>query len=250
MFEQVKIGLGRHCGIFYENLVATTKQLVEYKKRGLSKSIVFAPARMIDHAEEMLGAWQRNKTESDPYEPFKLPIIVLAIAQDYTPTGRDFSIQIADSQKVLICEDDKERVFGIRTIVADLRFQFAIFAQDEPTSKSLAAQLSLFLDTNGYKRFKAQYEFANMMLEFPVQIFEGENQLSAVETENKNVTILALDIVAKSTVPLFDSPSNGEPTDGNATTNGSNENPHGYPVVIKVNSSYEGNGYESDSNTN
>ena len=81
-------------GAFYAGIVPTTNGLQEYAARGLAKSIVLVPSRMVDAVEEMLSAWQRNDTDGAPTQPAKMPIIFVAIAKDYTTPGRDYARQI------------------------------------------------------------------------------------------------------------------------------------------------------------
>ena len=60
MSEEVKAAFGGYMGAYYHSLVPRTKSMQEYITRGLATSIVLAPSRMVDLAEEMLAAWQRN----------------------------------------------------------------------------------------------------------------------------------------------------------------------------------------------
>lgn len=94
MLEPVKIAFGHYMGAFYAGIAPTTTGLHEYVARGLAKSIVWAPSRMVDAIEDMLSAWQRNDTDGAPTQPAKMPIIFVAIAKDYTTSGRDYTRQI------------------------------------------------------------------------------------------------------------------------------------------------------------
>jgi hypothetical protein len=236
MFEPVKIGFGEYMTAFYNSLVPTTKPMQEYVTRGVGKSIAWAPARMIDAAEEMLASWQRNDTDSTDTQPAKLPAIIVAVAKDYTPTGRDYTRQVAESQLVIIPEDTKERAFGLRAIAADIRAQVVIMAADEPTAKSLAAQFCLFLDAMLNRSFTARYTFAGMDMDWPVQIESPDAPAINVQAESKNVTILAIDLTLKAEIPLFDAPKEGEYNDGKGVPG--TEDPSGYPVVVQVNKTW------------
>lgn len=227
MFEPVKVGFGAFIGRFYAQITPTTRPLFEYVDRGLGKSVAWAPGRMVDAAEEMLSLWQRNDTDSTDTHPHDLPVILIGIDKDYTPTGRDFTRQIADMEYVIFEEDPHERVYGVRTVAGDLRAQIAIIASDEPTARSLASQFLLFLDATGNRWFGADYEFAGFTQRWPVQIETPESPASVVQTENKNLTILTVDITLKATVPLYSAPGDGEPNDGKS-------DPAGYPAVVEV----------------
>ena len=234
MFEPVKAAFGGFMGQFYASIVPTTKPMQAFVERGLAKSVAWAPARMVDAAEEMLSSWQRNDTSPHPSKPAELPVILVAMAKDYTPTGRDYTRQAADREMVMIPGDQKERLFGLRTIAGDIRAQVAIFASDEPTAKSIAAQFALFLDGTARRRFTARHQFAGMALDWPVQIESPDVPASSVATEAKNLTILALDLTLKASIPLLDHPKDSEPNDGKGS-DGNPQDPHGYPLTASVN---------------
>ena len=234
MLEPVKDAFGQFMGRFYGEIVPTTKPLTPYIARGLSKAIVWAPSRMVDSAEEMLAAWQRNDTDSATTRPADMPVMIVSMARDYTPTGRDYTRQIADAEQVMIPGDDKERVFSLRTVAGDVRAQVAIFAQDEPTARSLAAQFLLFLDATPNRRFTARYTFAGEQMDWPVQVESSDSPAMSIGTEAKNLTILAIDLTLKATIPLFSAPAPGQPNDGKGAP-GNASDPSGILLVVQVN---------------
>lgn len=188
---------------------------------------------MIDSAEEMLAAWQRNDSDNAPSHPQKLPVILVAMAKDYVPSARDYTRQVADRQMVIIPDDPKERVFGLRHIAADIRVQLAIFTADEPTARSLAAQFCLYIDAMHNRTFWATHRFAGLNHDWPVQLESSDAPAMMIANDAKNLTILALDINLHSSIPLFDHPRDEDPNDGKGT-NGVLDDPHGYPTVQVV----------------
>ncbi|MGL4448869.1 MAG: hypothetical protein ACRCYV_02085, partial [Aeromonas sp.] len=62
MFDPVKVGLGEFLQAFYAGLVPTTTALHEYVARGFPHSVAWASGRLVDKAEEMIGAWTKNDT--------------------------------------------------------------------------------------------------------------------------------------------------------------------------------------------
>lgn len=229
MFEPVKKALGEFLGGYYTSITPTTKQLEKFVLRGLSHSVAWAPARMVDAAEEMLELWRKNETNGAATKPADLPVIIVAMSKDYVPTGRDYTRQVADSQMVMLPGDIKERAFGLRAIAGDIRAQIVFFAQDEPTAKSLAAQFLLFLDAAPNRRFSALYTFAGQNLYWPVQIESPDSPAMSIQTEVKNLSILAVDITLKVEIPLFDAPAVGQPNDGKGVPG--TADPAGYPVM-------------------
>lgn len=228
MFEPIKQAFGEFMGRYYQGLTPTTRPMFEFVGRGFGKSVQYAPTRMIDAAEEMLAAWQRNDTDSAPTQPPKLPVIIVAMARDVIPTGRDFNRQIADPEYVMLEDDPKGRMFALRTVASDIRTQVAFFTQDEPTARSLAAQFGLFLDATGNRRFAAV--FKNPLgedEEWPVVIETPEIPFISVRTEAKNLCILAADLTLKVTVPLYSAPGADNPNNDQSGSPGTTD-PSGY----------------------
>lgn len=232
MFEPLKVGFGEYLTGFYASLVPTTKPMGEYIQRGIAKSIVWAPSRMVDSAEEMLAAWQRNDADSAPTRPPKLPVILVAIDQSYTPTAREQGAQIADSKKVIIPSDPKQRLFGLRTVYGDIRAQMVVAAADEPTARSIAAQLMLYMEAVPNRRLGYTTSFASVSQDWVAMIESTDMPAAAIHTGVKNVVMLAVDITLKAQIPIYDAPKAGEPNDGKGIPG--TADPAGYPVVIRV----------------
>lgn len=233
MLQPVKEAFGQFMGRYYATLAPTTKPLQEYVARGVAKSIAWAPARMIDAAEEMLSLWMRSDIHDAPTRPPDMPAILVAVAKDYTPTGRDYTRQVADREMVVIPTDQKERIFGLRAVAGDIRAQIVIFATDEPTAHSLAAQFGLFLDATPNRRFTARYVFASQQMDWPVQVELPDVPAMNIPTEAKNLTVLAIDITLRAEIPLFDAPKAGDANDGKGTP-GDVADPAGYAVVQEI----------------
>lgn len=232
MLEPVKVALGEYLHEFYVSIVPTTKALESFVTRGFDKGFAWAPARMIDSAEEMLASWQRNDTDSATTAPAKVPVVLVAMSKDYTPTMRDFTTQIPDPVMVMLPDDAKERVFELKTIAGDIRAQIVIFAHDEQTAKSIASQFLLFIDSPSKRRFFAKYSFAGTLQDWPVQLESTDSPAQSIQTDAKNLTILAVDIMLKASIPMFKAPSGNEPNDGKG--DGSAADPNGYMVVSEV----------------
>lgn len=237
MFEPVKAGLGSFLRDYYAEVVPTTRPLEEFVARGFPRCVAWAPSRMVDTAEEMLAQWQRNDTHEGATRPPKLPVILVAVARDWVPATRDFTTQVADPVDVTFPHDAKRRLFRMRTVAGDIRTQAVIFASDEPTARSLAAQLALFLDSPSRRRFPAAYPFAGLEHAFPAQIEVPDNPAMSIETGNKNLTAVAVNLTLKVTVPLFMAPKPGEPNDGKGVPG--TDDPAGYPLVADIDSREE-----------
>lgn len=201
MFDPVKWAFAR-CIMrpYRDHLAVTTPQMREFVNRRFDKACQFAQTRMIDQAESMLEKYLRTdkakdwvEGDSPPTRPHLLPVIIVAFARDYAPTGRDYTRQIADMEYVILPGDKKERVFGLRTVAGDLRVQIAFFAREEPTAKSMAAQFLLFLDETTNRRFYTRYRFAGLTLPWPVQIESPETPAMNIAADAQNLNILTVD---------------------------------------------------------
>lgn len=115
MFEPVKAGFGRYMARFYADLIATTRPLEEFVTRGAGKAIMWAPGRMVDAAEEMLSLYARDNIEPGPTKPFSMPIIFVAMAKDYVPSGRDFT-RLQPAQRITR-HDHQEESTSVSTYV-------------------------------------------------------------------------------------------------------------------------------------
>ena len=232
MLEPIKAAFGQFMGRYYDSLVPTTRPLERYVTRGLERSIAWAPSRMVDMAEEMLSQWLRAEQPGPATKPPELPAIMVAMAKDYTPTGRDYTRQVADRVLVMIPGDPKERLFGLRAMAGDIRAQVVIFATDEPSARSLAAQFLLFLDATENRRFTATHRFAGLDNPWPVQVESPDAPAMSIANEAKNLTVLAIDITLRAEIPLYDAPAVGQPNDGKGAPG--TDDPAGYPLAQHI----------------
>lgn len=208
--SEVKAAVGRYLGRFFERLVPDTKGLEEYKQRPLSKSILFAPARLIDAAEELLSRYQRENGSHN-----LLPIMIVAVDRSFTPTGRaDASFQVSDSPLTVMANDPKQRAFKIRTIGSNYRVQIAIFSHDVAAAKSIAQQLMLFVDALENRRAYVDHTFSGITESWAAHVSMPDNPVMNIQSQLKNLTILSVDMNVKATLPMYEAPKVGEPNDG------------------------------------
>lgn len=235
MFEPVKIALGQFVRKWFDDLAPTTKPLVRYVSLPYADAVQMVPGRMIDAATDALNKYLRaDNKDGKPSAPYVLPVTLIGLASDYTPTGRDYTRQISEGVFFRAPDDEKGRVFRVRTIAGDIRAQIVFIAQEPPTARSMAAQFLLFLDRPDSRRFLADYVYAGKVHRFPVQVESPDSPAMQVSADPaKNLCILAVDITLKCTVPIFDAPKAGEANDGLGTP-GSYRDPAGYPVVTEV----------------
>ena len=236
MFQELKVGFGHYMSRFFDQLVPTTKPMAEYCRRPFKYAVMLAPARMIDMAEDLLAKYLRADIQKDfgsSTRPHNLPVILVAFARDVTPTARDYGRQIANAERVTLPGDEKERVFKIRTVASDMRVQCAVFASDEPTARSIAAQFLLHVDATQNRRFWVDYEYAGIPLKFPAQLETTEVIAPLTPTEANNLTVLAIDLTLKCTIPLINGAKTEEEADDKGIV-GDEFDPAGYRIVEAV----------------
>ena len=232
--QETKKAFGHYLGGYYTSLVPTTPAMTEFCARGLKSSIVYAPGRMIDAAEEMLAAWRRNDNNGQPGSSAFLPVMIVALAKDYVPVSGDFSRQVGDDEWITVPEDEKGRIFKLRQMQGDRRAQLLIAAAEEESARSLAAQFCLWVASVPNRRFYATYRFAGLDHQWPVMIENIDTPAQSIQTDEKNLTLLVVDVMLRESIPLFRAPKGDEPNDGKG--DGSLEDPNGYPYtrVIRI----------------
>lgn len=226
-------GLGRYLQGFHAQLVPSTRVLAEYAARDFSKSVVLAPGRMIDQAEDMLSAWRKNDTSQADRPTPLLPIAILAVSKDYVPVTPDLGRQVGDPLWVRIPGDPKERTFQMRASVCEVRAQVVICAPETQTASSIAAQLTLYCQSIARRRFYARYKLAGMNENWPVQLEVPDITWMSVQNDVKNLTLLAGDITLHATVPMLMYPKH-DASDADGRGAGTADDPDGYLVVAQA----------------
>jgi len=110
----------------------------------------------------------------------------------------------------------------------------AIFAHDEPTARAIAAQWLLFTEGVANRGFASALSFSGMTHHWPVRIENPSTSVMNINTDAKNITLLSVDVMLKTSIPLFFAPKPGEPNDGK----GDPDNPDdlaGFPLVGGLN---------------
>jgi len=239
--KELQLALGGYLERWHQQLVATTPALTEYAARGFATSVAWAPGRMVDAASEMLAAWRRNDNIGKTAGAL-LPIALVALAKDYVPVPGDHSRQIANDVFVTIPSDPKERIFKLRQIQGLRRGQILIAAAEEETARNMVQQLILFINAVENRYFQATYRFAGIDQPWPVTVETTDIPAEvAPDGEEKNLTLLVVDVHFLESIPLFKAPTQAEPNDGQG--DGTPDNPSGYPKVNIVTVTDEDNGF-------
>lgn len=211
---------------WYDSIYGDTNATLEFSQRGFAHCCQWASGRMVDDAKAILESYQKNDNAPQG-QSTKLPFVAIAMAKDYTPMGADWGGRQLGRKLVAI--EPGGSAYGFRMAMHDTRIQIAIFAHDVDSAKSLAAQFCLHVGQFAHRRFKAIHEFGQYQIPMPVVFESPDPSFMAVDTGQKNVTILVADMFLKASIPYFDAPKPGQENDG------STNNPPGYALVERVN---------------
>lgn len=238
--QELQTAFGQYIERWHRKLVPTTPAMNEYVARPYIESVAWAPGRMVDRAEEMLGAWRRNDNTGKTSGAL-LPVVLVALAKDYYPVGGDHGRQVSQQEYVMLPTDPKERIFKLQMIQGARRGQILIAAEEEATARSIANQMILFFNDIPNRRFYASYTFAGIADTWPITLETNDIPALTVDSEGKNLTLLALDFHLMETIPFLRGPTGDEPNDGKGS--GTPEDPNGYPGVDAIRVFDKNNGF-------
>lgn len=241
-FDQIKKGFGRYLGRWRKGIYpdyADTAAVQAFLAKPMAEAIMWAPARMIDAAEQQLELY-RLATNGPNGPAGMLPVILLAMDDNFLATGADWGGQHSPRRMMQIVEGGSW--YGYKHVQQDRRVQVVIIASEGGSAQSLAAQLASFIIEPKNRWFDAPYVFGQYKVPMPVTLETNRIDWMNVAPpgDAKNLKILAADITLKCTIPFFDAPREGEPNDGTDNT------PPGYPMLSQVTLDDETTGNRAD----
>lgn len=223
LLTPVKIAFGQWLGQFYDHFVPDTPSGEEWSDRGLPTAMAFVPGRMVDQVEDMMTSWRMNNNATEngaggkPGTSAFVPVVLVAVAPDYTESPAEHGRPISSAMMVSIPGD--ARKFKARLMFADIRAQVCIVANESTTATSIAAQLALWAIE--VPTFHSSVPFAGHGTQWPVKVL-GADRIGIPTPSAEKVTILAVDFTLRATLPIL----YGSPTDS--------ELPTGFPVVNSI----------------
>lgn len=224
-FDQIKIGFAQYMHRWFKGIYpdyVDTKGVRAFLERPFSQGVQWAPSRMLDAAEEMLSAYQKNKNGPDGQSTL-FPVVLMAIDDNFLTTGSDWGGQQVGRRLVAIEEGGSW--YGYKHVMQDRRVQVVIIASEAGTAQSLAAQLTSFVAEPHNRYLDAPYAFGQYRVSMPITLESNRIDWMDVKNDVKNIKILAADFTLKCTIPYFDAPRQGEPNDGSTNV------PPGFPRV-------------------
>lgn len=177
-----------------------TQATAEWAQRTAGPSIGWAPARMVDSAEEMLSTWRRNTNDGKVPSSGFLPVVLVAVATDYTETPGEDGRPITDKIPFAFPDDPLQQSFALRLMRVDLRAQVVVVSTDAMSTQSIMGQLLLHIAARG--RFDASYGFAGFTAAYPTRIVPSD-RLAIPTPLGEQLSILAVDLNLRASIPLF-----------------------------------------------
>lgn len=208
--QQVKQGVAEWVVSFFRSIAPTTPALKEFITRSPAHAVAMVPGRMVDAAQDMLTLWGRNEPSAGPSKPPKLPVVLVAVARDVTPTGQNRTKGISDPVHIILPGDAKERVFELRTMPRDYRVQLVLVAQDSDSAESLAMQFDNWIFSRSNQVFDVGWEFAGHQVNWPAQFDGSDLMFSTIPTGVKSLTMIAVDVTICATQPIYRAVGDGE----------------------------------------
>jgi hypothetical protein len=212
-------------GKFFE---PDTPANVEWAGRAAPLAMSWAPGRMVDQVEPMLSSWARNDNTGAPSTSASYPALFIAVAHDYTESPGEAGRTVVDWTPFAFPQDPECRSFRVRTMSADLRTQVVVVAPDQLTTMSMIGQLALWAVAK--PKFTARYVFGGFASDWPITVLGGD-RLAVPTPVGEQLSILALDLTIRVTLPMFRGPRGTEATDG--------LEPPGFPVVLDVETGHD-----------
>lgn len=195
----------------------------EWAQRSPAPAIAWAPARMVDAAEDMLSTYRRNQNDGKAPTSGFLPVMLVAVASDYTETPGEDGRPITDRIPFSFPDDPQKQSFALRLMRVDLRAQIVVAAPDSLSAQSMIGQLFLHILERGTLR--ANYSFAGFTAAYPTRIVPTDRM--AIPTPlGEQVCVLAVDLNLRASIPLF----YGE---------GTEQAPTGFPVTEAISNEHD-----------
>lgn len=227
LITPVKAAIGGWLSEFYAQFQPDTAANVEWAARGTTKSMAFVPGRMVDSVEEMLSSWRVNNNSGKASTSAFLPVLLIAVAHDYTETPSEIGRPLTDYMPITLPGDPSNRSLRVRMMSVDLRAQVVVMASDQLSAMSIIGQLCLWCVER--LRFKASFAFEGIATDWPVQVVSAD-RIALPSPIGEHMAVLPLDITFRASLPLFYGPKAGDATDGNV--------PPGFPVVNTTSSKH------------
>jgi len=184
---------------FKDQFIPHTRACLDFKSRELKDSAVYAQGRLVDDAEGMIAQWRRNDNND---KSSKLPIMIVGLGRDYTPSTGDYARIRGDAITVQLPHNDNKHR-EMRAMVADRKIQVLVVASNEPTARNIGAQFALWVSAFKNRRIYPKYELDGVFYKFPAVIEDPNVMVSNVDSGQKNLVMMTIDLTFREQFPLI-----------------------------------------------
>ena len=227
-FNEIKTAFGVYLSRYYNAVLPTHEAVKEWRGRGLSKSIMLVPDRMIDAVNDQLDYYRENSGKVQNKRS-NLPVVFVAMAKDANMSMGEHAGNHATSPEYVTFQTDAQnRVFKMQTMIMERRVQLAFLGSEETSVRSLATQFVMWVARPENRRFSAKYKLIGDIVEhFPIMVESSESMAMNVALDQVNLTCLTIDLTLREAMPFVTTP---EIEAGNMSATDS----AGYGVVTDV----------------
>lgn len=237
LFLPIKIALGEYMARYKQSFAVTyndSQAVEDFSTRHLAKSIVYAPSRMGDAVEEILSLWRKNTNDDvKPQSTAFLPVVIVAIARDYTPLSPSHGMMLGDAIDVKIPNYPDERSLKLEVIRGQLRVQVVVIASEDSSTKSLMARFCHFVRSYDNRGFDAVYNLAGFNESWFNTWDSQDIYPQSIPIAQTNLAIQKVDLLLNIAIPMVYGAASGQPNSGIGT--GTPNDPFGYPVLTQIN---------------
>jgi len=213
LITPVKAAVGAWLASFHAQAYPDTPANAEWVARDPKQACAFARGRMVDSVGDMIASYQKNANNTPKVSTAAvLPILLAAIADEYTETPTDQGRMGGATQEVIFPFDTAKRIFHVRTVPADFRMQVAIAASEQPSVLSLIGQLAAWSVTNYRATAIYPFDYLGVTFPWPVRIVPGE-RMSIATPLGEQIVVMTMDFTVRVAMPMIYTPKAGDAID-------------------------------------
>jgi hypothetical protein len=225
LLTPVKGAIGRWVAGFHAQAYRDTPAMAGWAARPAADACKWAEGRMVDDVEAMLSSVRNNANAAGPSTNAFSPMLLVAVATEYTETPSDAGVMPLESIPVVLPNDPLNRVIAIDLMSVDLRCQVAMLASEQATVMSMCAQMGRWAAREYRLTAWHAHEAFGLVTEWPVRVVPVDRM--AIHTPvGEHMKIMTLDLTIRAVLPMFRGPGAGDDTDG--------ESPPGFAVISEV----------------
>lgn len=186
---------------FRQGIVGNYPALEEFKGRSVARSIVVAPNRMIDLANEIMQQVYKGRPDgSKPPIDVTLPLMAFAFDRNMELYRPEFGQRVM-RKNIILPDDPEQRTFSLKVSRYLCRMQMVIYAADDSTCHELARQYVDFV-LEKFRRVNLEYSYlGGIPLKLWCNLSDKDIFPISADSGIKNISAIAVDTTWKVPVP-------------------------------------------------